>query len=378
MRVIRDKPDQQLLNSSVVTIGNFDGLHIGHQALLNKARELAQATVWSTTQGTFWDAARSRAPDTTQSAASGKRPVVVVTFEPLPQAWFRPDKAPARLMSIRQKLLYLAREGVSLVWVMRFNQALAAMEPDEFVQRVLVDVLDAGDVVVGDDFHYGRHRQGNAGTLRMAGERSGFQLSVVSSIDNEATRVSSSAIRESLAAGKLQDAKKLLGRPFRTEGRIIKGQQLGRTLGYPTANMKLAAVPSPIQGVFAIRARLCDERGGGSERELQCLGDAGSDRSEHGWRGVDEFEDGGVQRWRDGVASLGTRPAVSGNGFLIEVHLFDFDGDLYGRRMEVEYIEKLRDEAHFTQLDDLVAQMREDERLAREILLSKAGTPALT
>jgi len=315
MRVIRDKPDQQLLESSVVTIGNFDGFHMGHQALLDKASSLA----------------------------GGVRPVVVVTFEPLPQAWFRPESAPPRLMSVRQKLRYLAGEGVALVWLMRFNQQLAAMEPDDFVQQVLVETLDTGDVVVGDDFHYGKRRQGDTGTLEAAGKRYDFQLSVVSAVEIESSRVSSSVIRESLAEGEFSEAQKFLGRPFRTEGRVIKGQQLGRTLGYPTANMKLAAAPSPIQGIFAVRARLCD--------------------------GVDGDRHDGD--WRDGVASLGTRPVVDGEEFLIEVHLIDFDGDLYGRRMEVEYIEKLRDEAHFTELDDLVVQMREDERLARTILLKR-------
>lgn len=323
MRIIRDKPDQQLLNSSVVTIGNFDGFHTGHQVLLDKALDLA----------------------------AGRRPVVVVTFEPLPQAWFAPQDAPARLMSVRQKLCYLAAHGVSLVWLMRFNQTLASMGPDEFVQRILLETLDAGDVVVGDDFHYGRHRQGDAGTLKAAGKRSGFKLSVVSAVEDKAVRVSSSAIRESLAEGRLQDAERLLGRPFRTEGRVIKGQQLGRALGYPTANMKPTAIPCPIQGIFAVRVRLCD---------------AGGDS--------DTYNDSGStgHYWHDGVASVGMRPAVDGSEFLIEVHLFDFDGDLYGRRMEVEYVEKLRNEAHFTELDDLVAQMREDERLARRILLGTA------
>lgn len=310
MRVIRDKPDHQRLRSSVVTIGNFDGFHVGHQALLEKALQLA----------------------------GDKRPVAVVTFEPLPQAWFRPETAPARLMSVRQKIRFLQSRGVELAWLMRFNQQLAAMHADEFVQQVLLDVLDAGDVVVGDDFHYGKRRQGDIDTLAAAGRQAGFNLSVVPAVAIDGVRVSSSAIRECLADGNLGQAEKLLGRPVRSEGRVVKGQQLGRKLGYPTANMKLAAGPSPLQGVFAIRARLCDGNGD---------------------------EDG---NWRNGVASLGTRPAVAGEEFLIEAHLFDFEGDLYGRRMEVEYIEKLRDESHFIQLDDLIAQMREDERLARRIM----------
>lgn len=314
MQVIRDNPETQILRSSVVTIGNFDGFHVGHQVLLDKARLLA----------------------------GDQLPLAVVTFEPLPQAWFRPEAAPERLMSVRQKQQYLAAANVDLLWMMRFNQALASMEPDQFVKQVLVDTLDVAEVVVGDDFHYGKRRQGDTATLTQAGNRYGFRLNVVPAVELDGKRVSSSLIRQLLAAGKLNEAAKFLGYPYRTQGRIIKGQQLGRTLGYPTANMRPAVEPSPIEGVFAVRARLC--RGTVSE-----------------------------QVWRDGVASLGTRPAVAGEGFLIEVHLFDFDGDLYGQTMEVEYIEKLRDETHFIELDDLVAQMREDERLARQKIKNKYG-----
>jgi len=257
-----------------------------------------------------------------------------VTFEPLPGAWFRPDSAPARLMSVRQKLDCLAHEGIGLVWMMRFNQALADMSAEDFVQSVLVDVLDAGEVVVGDDFHYGKARQGNANSLRQAGRERGFGLYTVATVAVDGERASSSGIRACLAAGDLSQASRLLGRPYRTQGRVIRGRQLGRKLGYPTANMPLMVSPSPLKGVFAVRARCCNGR------------------------------------WRDGVANLGTRPAVGGEDFLVEVHLFDFDGDLYGQRMEVEYVRKLRNEEHFEDIDDLVMQMREDERLARECLAS--------
>jgi riboflavin kinase/FMN adenylyltransferase len=314
MQLIRDNPGRQVLQSSVVTIGNFDGLHLGHQALIQRCRLLADVP----------------------HGDSG-RPIVVVTFEPLPGAWFRPDAAPARLMSARQKLTYLDNEGVDLVWMMRFNQALAGMSAEAFVQSVLVDVLDAGDVVVGEDFHYGKARQGNADTLRQAGEKHGFELNTVATIEVEGERASSSSIRQCLAVGDLLQASRLLGKPYRTQGKVIQGRQLGRKLGYPTANMPLAASPSPLKGVYAVRAR--------------CLKKGGSDSG-----------------WRDGVANLGTRPAVGGKGFLVEVHLFDFDDDLYGRRMEVEYVKKLRSEEHFEDIDDLVKQMREDERLARECL----------
>lgn len=304
MQVIRDNPGRQLLRSSVVTIGNFDALHLGHQSLLRFC----------------------------ESLAGGKRPLAVVTFEPLPETWFRPGAAPARLMSARQKLDYLANEGIELVWLMRFNQALAAMSAEDFVQSVLVDTLAASDVVVGADFRYGKGRLGNTDSLRQSGEKLGFGLSTIPMLDVDGQRASSTAIREYLAAGDLERAGHLLGRPFRMAGKVIRGRQLGRQLGYPTANIHLSALPSPLKGIFAIRVR---------------------------W---------GNSGWHDGVANLGTRPAVGGEGFLLEAHLFDFTGDLYGQRLEVEFIKKLRDEVHFADIDDLVVQMREDERQARVCL----------
>jgi len=304
MQVIRDNPGRPLMSSSVVTIGNFDGLHLGHQALLRLCESLAE----------------------------DRHSIAVVTFEPLPLAWFRPDAAPARLMSVRQKLEFLARGAVDLVWLMRFNQALAEMSADSFVQSVLVDTLAAKHVVVGEDFHYGNRRLGDIDSLRQSGKKLGFTVNAVPMIDVEERRVSSSNIRESLANGDFEPAKRLLGRPFRMQGRVISGRQLGRRLGYPTANIRLAAEPSPLMGVFAIRAR---------------------------W---------GDRDWHNGVANLGTRPAVGGEGFLIEAHIFDFEGDLYGQMLEVEFISKLRDEVHFEVIDDLVVQMREDERQARVCL----------
>lgn len=304
MQVIRDNPGRQLLKSSVVTIGNFDALHLGHQALIRHCELLAD----------------------------GKRPIAVVTFEPLPATWFSPDAGPARLMSARQKLEYMANEGIELVWLMRFNQTLATMSAEDFVQSVLVDTLDASDVVVGEDFRYGKGRQGNTDSLRQSGEGLGFGLNTIQMLDVDGQRASSTAIREFLASGDLEGAKHLLGRPFRMAGRVVRGQQLGRQLGYPTANIRLAVLPSPVKGIFAIRVR---------------------------W---------GNSGWREGVANLGTRPAVGGEGFLLEAHLFDFIGDLYGQRLEVEFVKKLRNEAHFADIDDLVVQMREDERQARVCL----------
>ena len=309
MQVIRDNPGTQVLQSAVVTIGNFDGLHIGHQALLNQCKRLAD----------------------------GKRPIAVLTFEPLPQFWFTPETAPARLLSVRQKLEYLAAEGVDLVWLMRFNQSLADMTADEFVRSTLVQTLAVSEVVIGDDFHYGKARQGDTASLREAGKTYNFGVTTVATVEMDDIRASSTRIRECLGTGDFVQAQHLLGRPYRTQGRVIRGRQLGRKFGYPTANMRLAVSHSPLQGIFAVRARYSDG-------------------------------DKGYSDWHDGVANLGTRPAVGGEGFLVEVHLFDFERDLYGRRMEVEYVAKLRDEAHFEDIDDLVKQMREDERLARQKL----------
>jgi len=304
MQLVRDNPGRQLLQSSVVTIGNFDGLHLGHQSLIRHCKSLA----------------------------AGNSPIAVVSFEPLPLAWFRPDAAPARLMSVRQKLEYLANDAVDLTWLMRFNQSLATMSAEDFVQLVLVDTLAASHVVVGEDFRYGNRRSGDVDSLRRSGKKLGFELSAVSMLDVSGQRASSSNIRSCLVNGDLEQAKHLLGRPFRMSGRVIKGRQLGRKLGYPTANIKLAAQPSPLMGVFAIRVRR-----------------SGND-------------------WCDGVANLGTRPAVGGEGMLLEAHLFDFEGDLYGERLEVEFVKKLRDETNFEDIDDLVVQMQEDERQARNCL----------
>ena len=309
MQVIRDNPGRQLLTSSVVTIGNFDGLHLGHQALIRRC----------------------------QSLAGGRHARVVVTFEPLPQAWFRPGTAPARLMSVRQKLDFLASEGVDVVWLMRFNHDLASMTAEDFVQSVLVRTLAAGHVVVGEDFRYGKGREGDTERLGKSGKSQGFEVHTVPMLDVDGLRASSTNIRNFLAAGELKKAERLLGRTFRMSGRVIRGRQLGRELGYPTANLRLATSPSPLSGVFAIRARWdrnCGQREG----------------------------------WHDGVANLGTRPAVAGKDFLVEAHIFDFNDDLYGRKLEIEFVEKLRDEAHFEDLDDLVAQMREDEHQARVCL----------
>jgi riboflavin kinase/FMN adenylyltransferase len=305
MRVASDNPGSTVLaDSSVVAIGNFDGVHLGHRELLRCCCE---------------------------SAGEGDS-VVLLTFEPLPQAWFRPDSAPARLTSVHQKLKLVEDLGVDLVWSMRFNQQFADMAAHDFVHSVLVEDLGARVVIVGEDFRFGKDRQGDVALLRQLGAEYGFETRVVPAVVRQGQRVSSTAIRTALAEGKLDLAKVLLGRAFRMEGEVAHGAKLGRKLGYPTANIRLEAEPCPLQGVFAVRARVEGEQ------------------------------------WRGGVVSLGRRPAMGGGEFLLEVHLFDFDGDLYGCRMEVEFVEKLRDELNFDGVEALMSQMNMDEKQAREIL----------
>lgn len=305
MRIIRDNPGDAISASSVVTIGNFDGVHLGHRALIERCIEVAGKG--------------------SESA--------VVTFEPLPQAYFAPDRAPARLSSTAQKLELLEQTGIDLVWLMRFNRELAQMEAADFARRVLADTLSASLVVVGEDFRFGRGREGDLGLLTELGAELGYRVETVGDVELDGMKVSSTAIRDALERGDFSRAERLLGRRFTVQGVVIRGSRLGHELGYPTANMRPEAEPCPLAGVFAVRARQLPEG-----------------------------------HWRNGVASLGVRPAVGGREFLVEVHLFDFDGDLYGKRLEVDFLEKIRDEQNFPSLDELATQMRRDEARAREIL----------
>ncbi|NIM68966.1 MAG: bifunctional riboflavin kinase/FAD synthetase [Xanthomonadales bacterium] len=312
MRFVRDNQQPRLSAGSVVAVGSFDGMHTGHRTLIRHCR----------------------------TSARDGLDAVVLTFEPLPEALFRPLTPPARITSVRQKLALFRAWGMDLVWMMRFNQALAAMPAADFVQEILVDALGVRHLVIGDDFRFGRAREGDLGMLLESGTRFGFQVDAIEAVRENGERVSSSAIRHALQAGDFAQAERLLGRAFTVEGRVYRGSQLGRRLGYPTANLRPAAEPCPLHGVFAVRARVLGPGAPGT--------------------------------WLDGVASLGWRPAVGGTDFVVEVHLFDFDQDLYGRRLEVGFVQKLRDEADFDDMDALVAQMREDERHARRVIAAQA------
>ena len=256
----------------------------------------------------------------------------------MPLAFFSPDNAPARLSTVYQKLDLLRSAGVDITWLMRFDAALASMSAGEFAERILALELNAKAVVIGEDFRFGRGREGDVAMLRVLGKKLGFEVETVPAVLCGGERVSSSGVRAKLAAGDFASAADWLGRPFRMEGRVIRGAGLGRTLGYPTANLAIRAQPSPVGGVLAAFSRIA----------------------------------GGP--WRPSVTNLGRRPAVGGKEPLLEVHFFDLDRDLYGQRLEVQFVAKLRDELNFGSLDDLVAQMKRDEKEARR-RLDEAESP---
>jgi riboflavin kinase/FMN adenylyltransferase len=289
----------------VATIGNYDGVHRGHQHMIA--------------------AVRARASELGV-------PAVVVTFEPTPREFFEGPTAPSRLTRLREKLQALALYGVDRVVVLHFDRRMQGMGADEFVQRLLVDGLGVRHMVVGHDFHFARRREGTIETLRAAGAAHGFTVAEVGQFLLEGERVSSSLVREALNRGDLERATRLLGRPYRMAGRVRLGKRLGRTLGYPTANLALQRKVVPLWGIFAVRV-------------------SGA--------GLVDYP---------AVSSLGTRPTVNGTDPLLEVHLFDFDGDLYGQHLDVDFVARLRDEQKFESLDALVAQMNRDAAAARALL----------
>ncbi len=289
-----------------VTIGNFDGVHLGHQAMLARL--------------------------TARAASVGALPTVL-TFEPHPREIFTPDSAPTRLTSLREKLEILGGLGVAHVHVCRFSKPCAALSAEDFVKRILVDGLQARYVLVGDDFRFGARRAGDFALLKQLGEQHGFEAEALHTVEAAGQRASSTAVREALAAGDMATAAQLLGRPYSISGRVVGGDKLGRKIGYPTANIQLKHNRPPLTGIFAVRVR-----------------------------GLDAPD------W-PGVASLGTRPTVHANGRpTLEVHLFNFSQSIYRRHLRVEFLHKLRDEAKFPSLEALIAQIDEDARQAREML----------
>ena len=288
-----------------VTIGNFDGVHLGHRAMLERlGRHAARLAV----------------------------PATVMTFEPTPREYFAPARAPARLTRLREKLELFAAAGVERCVVLHFDRRLQIMRGDSFARELLSRKMGAREVVVGSDFRFGAGGEADVALLQKLGPTLGFGVDVVEPVLADGERVSSSAIRAALARADLEHAGRLLGRPYAMHGKVIRGEGLGRKLGFPTANMRVHRRVTPLDGIFAVRVR-----------------------------GIDRHA-------LPGVASLGTRPTVGGREVLLEAHLFDFDQELYGRWLAVEFVKRLREERKFESLEAMVVQMHVDARQARTAL----------
>jgi riboflavin kinase/FMN adenylyltransferase len=287
-----------------VTVGGFDGLHLGHQALIRRLTEEAQRL---------------------------GRPAMFVSFEPLPREYLAPQSPPARLTSLRERWHILQGMQLANVLVLRFGESLRRLSGEEFAQ-LLKRELNAAAVVVGHDFKFGRNGEMSAAELAAGGARFGYTVDVVAPVMLAGERVSSSGVRQALGRGDFEQAERWLGRPYSMIGRVVHGSHLGRELGFATANIRLHRKRAPLAGIFAVRVK-----GAAGER-------------------------------LPGVASLGTRPTVGGTEPLLEAHVFDFAGDLYGCEIEVEFVAKLRDEEHFADLASLTRQMHIDAAQARHIL----------
>ena len=291
------------LSQSAVTIGAFDGVHRGHQEVLAHLKREADKRSLATT---------------------------VITFEPLPGEFLFPDRAPPRLMTFREKFTALADQGIDNLLCLRFNDRLRTMSPRAFVEDIFVKGLNARYIAFGDDFRFGKDRAGDLDFTQSLAQEFDYEVVPTSTFDMAGERVSSTRIRAKLLEADFSEAADLLGKPFKLSGKVLKGKQLGRTIGSPTANIALKRVKSPLHGVYAVRVS-----GGGLNSAA-------------------------------GVANVGVRPTVN-DGTLanLEVHLFDFDGDLYGERLSVEFMKKLRDEKKFESLDALKAAIAADQQAAR-------------
>ncbi len=292
----------------VATIGNFDGVHLGHQAVLGQLAE---------------------------KAAEMQLPSVAIIFEPYPREYFAGDKAPARLTRFREKLQVLRRFSVDRVFCLRFDNRLANTPAEAFIERLLIDGLGIKYLVVGDDFRFGKDRRGNFALLQQAGVLHGFQVVNMHSFVIDGQRVSSTLIREALQQGNMNTAEKYLGRPFRMSGKVMHGDKRGRSIGFPTANLRVSRQVSPVRGVFAVEVF-----------------------------GLD-------QEPLRGVANVGRRPTVNGTQNRLEVHLFDFDATIYSRHLHVDLLHRIRDEMKFDSLDALTQQIGCDVKEAKAFFANK-------
>ncbi len=292
----------------VATIGNFDGVHLGHQTVLGQLAD---------------------------KAAELGLPSVVISFEPYPMEYFAADKAPARLTRLREKVRALSRYSVDRMLCLRFDKKFAEQPAREFIDKVLIEGLDVRYLVVGDDFRFGHQRAGDFALLEEVGEAQGFEVVHLHTFNIDNERVSSTRVREALEIGDMAAAERLLGRPYRMCGRVAHGDKRGRTIGFPTANIHLHRKKTPVKGVFAV----------------ELFGIKGEPVA--------------------GVANVGTRPTVDGTRSLLEVHLFDFAEEIYGEYVHVEFVHKLRDETKFDSFEELKKQIDLDAQQARDHFLKR-------
>lgn len=304
-----ETPAGHALRGAVVAIGNFDGVHRGHQAVIATAR---------------------------QRAAALKCPAAALTFEPHPRSFFRPREPLFRLTDERNKLRLLASTGLDGAIVLRFDAALAALSADDFVERILLERLAVSGVTIGFDFHFGANRSGSPDFLAAAGARRGFAVDIVPRFEDNGRRISSGPIRAALGHGHVTEAAEMLGFPWFVSGEVVHGDKRGRELGYPTANLRLDPTCGLRHGIYAVRMNVDGRR-------------------------------------YDGVASFGRRPMFDIGTVLLEVFLFDFSGDLYGRTVDVAFIEWIRPEMKFDSIDDLVRRMDDDSGIARAALGKAPG-----
>ena len=313
MRILRSVPIAAEAPIAL-TIGNFDGVHLGHQAMLRQLCEAARA------EGL---------------------PACVMTFEPHPREFFAPDRAPPRLTSLRDKLQLLAACDVARTYVLRFDYRLAQISAEDFIARVLSQGLGVRRLLIGDDFRFGARRAGDFSLLREQASHFGYRVDAMSSVTLNGERVSSTAVRDALRAGDLLRAAQLLGRAYSIGGRVVRGDGLGRKLGYPTANVRIKHRRTPLNGIFAVEVR------GIADNALR------------------------------GVASLGTRPTVKLDGEpVLEVFLLDFDADIYGRHVCVDFLYKFRDEEKFVDLETLSRKIGSDVKRARHYFEQRGAASA--
>ena len=306
IRSINNFPYGLVKNGCILTIGAFDGLHLGHQCLLENVIK--------------------------KSLESGL-PSVVMSFEPTPGEFFSQDKPPARLMRFREKYQALKKLGIDIFFCPRFDEKVQNLEADDFIRQLLIQKLNLKYLVIGDDFHFARNRSGNYKQLKKVKELLEFEIKKISSVIVNDKRTSSTLIRGLLDRGKLTEASHFLGKPYQMSGRVIVGNQLGRELGYPTANINIQRLQSALMGIFAVKVH------GISSNPL------------------------------DAVASLGIRPTFyEGKKPLLEVHIFNFNKDIYGRYIDIDFISKIRDEIKFNSADALIEQMHKDAIDAKKIL----------